>query len=128
MRLLLDTQLLLWAAGAPEKLSTEARSLIENPENQLMFSAVSLLELGAKRNLERSDLRADPRLLRRGLLDNGYEELAVTGAHALAVDELAPLHTDSFDRMLIAQATVEGTPLLTADPMVAQYHGPVRMV
>lgn len=128
MRLMLDTQLLLWAAGEPEKLSGEARALIENPENQIMFSAVSLLELGARQNLARGDLRADPRLLRRGLLDNGYEELPVTGAHALAVDGLPKLHADPFDRMLIAQATVEGTPLLTADPLVAQYHGPVRMV
>jgi PIN domain nuclease of toxin-antitoxin system len=128
MRLLLDTQLLLWAAGEPEKLPAEARALIENPENQLMFSAVSFLELGVKQNLGRRDLWADPRVLRRGLLDNGYEELPVTGAHALVVDGLANLHADPFDRMLIAQATVEGIPLLTVDPMVAQYHGPVRMV
>lgn len=128
MRFMLDTQLLLWAAGQPEKLPAEARTLIEEPEHQLIFSAVSLWEITLKQTLGRRDLRVDARMLRRALLDNGYLELPVTGAHAVAVQSLPLLHGDPFDRMLVAQATAEGTALLTSDPLVAQYHGPVRMM
>jgi PIN domain nuclease of toxin-antitoxin system len=128
MRLLLDTQLLLWAAGDPAKLSTEARQLIEDPDNQLIYSPVSLWEIALKQTLGRRDLRVDIRILRRGMLDNGYLELPITGAHAIAMESLPPLHADPFDRMLVAQARAEGAALLTADPLVAQYHEPVRMV
>jgi PIN domain nuclease of toxin-antitoxin system len=67
-------------------------------------------------------------VLRRGLTDNGYEELAITGAHAVAVAALPPLHRDPFDRMLVAQAQVEGVTLLTADPALGRYPGPMRVV
>jgi PIN domain nuclease of toxin-antitoxin system len=67
-------------------------------------------------------------LLRRGLLDNGYAELAITGEHALAVESLPPIHKDPFDRLLVAQATAEGMTLLTADASVALYPGPIRKV
>jgi PIN domain nuclease of toxin-antitoxin system len=81
-----------------------------------------------KRRLGRDDFRVEPRLLRRGLLDNSYSELPVTGEHAVAVDSLPPIHKDPFDRILVAQATVEGIALLTGDPVVARYRGPVRKV
>jgi PIN domain nuclease of toxin-antitoxin system len=128
MRLLLDTQLLLWAAGQPKKLSAEMRRLLDDPENQLIYSPVSLWEIALKQALGRRDLRVDIRMLRRGMLDNGYLELPITGAHAIAMDHLPPLHSDPFDRMLVAQAMTEGAALLTVDPLVAQYHGPVRMM
>jgi len=126
MKLLLDTHLLLWAAGQPERLPASARIMIEDPANSLVFSAASLWEIAIKHGLGRSDLRADPALLRRGLLDNGYMELAITGRHAVAVAGLPPLHKDPFDRMLIAQATADGLLLLTVDPAVAQYAGPIQ--
>ena len=128
MNLLLDTQLLLWAAGEPSRLSTLARMLIENPDNALFFSAASLWEIAIKRGLGRPDFQVDPRLLRRGLLDNGYSELAVSSEHAVAIESLPLIHKDPFDRILIAQAMVEGIILLTADSVVAQYPGPVRGV
>lgn len=128
MKLLLDTHLLLWAAGAPERLSAMARQLIEAPDNEPCFSAASLWEITIKRGLGRSDFQADPRLLRRGLLDNGYTELPILSGHAIAVDSLPPLHKDPFDRILVAQATTEGILLLTADALVAQYPGPVQRV
>ncbi len=128
MKLLLDTHLLLWAAGNPGRLSRAARALIENPDNELIFSAASLWEIAIKRSLGRDDFRADPRLLLRGLLDNGYLELPVTSEHALALDDLPAIHKDPFDRILVAQATVEGMVLLSTDPVVARYPGPVRMV
>lgn len=126
MKLLLDTHILLWAAGEPERLPAAARALIESPEHQLVFSAASLWEVTIKRGLGRPDFAADPRLLRRGLLDNGYTELPITSEHALAVDVLPQLHRDPFDRILVAQATVEGMVLVTADPVVQSYPGPIR--
>ena len=105
-----------------------ARRIIGDDRNQLMFSAASLWEIAIKPSLGREDFRADARLLRRGLLDNGYDELAVGGDHAVAITNLPPIHKDPFDRMLVAQSAVEGILLLTADPVVAQYPGPVRKV
>jgi len=125
---LLDTQLLLWAAGQPEHLPAGARTVINDVRNQPMFSAASLWEIAIKSDLGRGDFRADARLLRRGLLDNGYDELAITSEHAVAIASLPPIHKDPFDRMLVAQSSVEGVLLLTADPIVAQYPGPVREV
>ncbi len=128
MKLLLDTQLLLWAAGQPERLSATARKQINNPKNELLFSAASLWEIAIKNSLGREDFRVAPRLLRRGLLDNGYVELPVTSQHAVNIDGLAPLHKDPFDRLLLAQALTEGITLLTGDAQLAQYRGPVRKV
>lgn len=92
MKLLLDTHVLLWAAGQPERF------------------------------------RVEPRLLRRGLLDNGYTELPITSEHAVAIDSLPELHKDPFDRILLAQALTEGVTLVTADAQLARYPGPVRKV
>lgn len=128
MKLLLDTQLLLWAAGQPERLPVAARRMIEDARNQLMFSAASLWEVAIKSDLGRSDFRADARLLRRGLLDNGYDELGITSGHAVAIGTLPTIDKDPFDRLLVAQSAVEGILLLTADPVVAQYPGPLRKV
>jgi PIN domain nuclease of toxin-antitoxin system len=128
MKLLLDTHLLLWAAGRPDRLPAAALKLIDAPSNELLFSAASIWEVAIKRGLGRSDFQADPRLLRRGLLDNGYAELPVLSDHVVALDSLPPIHKDPFDRLLVAQATVEGITLLTADAVVAKYPGPVRLV
>jgi PIN domain nuclease of toxin-antitoxin system len=128
MKLLLDTQLLLWAAGQPARLSTAARRLLSNPRNELLFSAASLWEIAIKRSLGRDDFRVEPRVLRRALLDNGYVELAITGEHALALEALPALHKDPFDRLLVAQATAEGVTLVTSDAQLARYPGPVRKV
>jgi PIN domain nuclease of toxin-antitoxin system len=126
MKLLLDTHLLLWAAGQPERLSTQARGLIDDPDNELLFSAASLWEVAIKRGLGRHDFKVDARLLRRGLLDNGYRELPIVSDHVVATESLPPIHKDPFDRVLVAQATVEGITLLTIDSLVSQYPGPIR--
>ena len=128
MKLLLDTQILLWAAGQPERLSAAARKLLNNRRNELVFSAASLWEIAIKNTLGREDFRVEPRLLRRGLLDNGYTELPITSQHAVSIDVLPPLHKDPFDRLLLAQALNEGITFLTSDPQLAQYPGPVRKV
>ena len=128
MSLLLDTHVLLWAAGHPDRLPQEARNLIQDEATDLFFSAASLWEVAIKSSLGHANFNVDPRLLRRGLLENGYSELPVTGAHAVTVDLLPPIHKDPFDRILIAQAQLEGLTLLTADKRLGHYPGPIQVV
>ena len=128
MKLLLDTHVLLWAAGQPERLPPAARALLDDPRNEPMFSSASLWEIAIKSGLGRDDFQVNARLLRRGLLDNGYGELPISSEHAVAIDGLPPIHKDPFDRLLVAQSMVEGITLLTSDPLVAQYPAPGRKV
>ncbi len=128
MRLLLDTHVLLWASELSAELSRKAKAMIADPENHLVFSVVSLWEVAIKRRGKDITFRTDPHVLRRELVDRGYEELDITAAHTLMVDSLPLLHRDPFDRMLVAQAIVEGTTLLTADKILAKYPCPVRLV
>jgi PIN domain nuclease of toxin-antitoxin system len=128
VKLLIDTHLLLWLAIGSDRLSARARAIVEDTGNSLLFSAASIWEVAIKRGLDRDDFTVDPRLLRRGLVDNGYEELAIDSRHAVATLELPPLHKDPFDRILVAQATVEGMILATADDAVARYPGPILRV
>ncbi|CAN2535200.1 hypothetical+protein [Methylocapsa aurea] len=126
MKLLLDTHLLLWAAAEPAKLPRLCRSLLEDARNEPIFSVASLWEIALKNGLGREDFHVDSGVFRRGLLENGYSELAISGRHAVAVEALPHLHKDPFDRMLVAQAIVEGVELLTVDRIVARYPGPIR--
>lgn len=128
MKLLLDTHLLLWAADNIERVPTGARALMSDSQNELLFSVASLWEIAIKSGLNRPDFCVDARVLRRGLVDNGYRELPIFSEHAVAIGTLPSIHKDPFDRLLIAQATVEGILLLTDDTIVAQYPGPVRLV
>jgi PIN domain nuclease of toxin-antitoxin system len=127
MKLLLDTHLVLWAFLNTARLPAQARILLESPDNELVFSTVCLWEVGIKRSLKQ-EFDVDPRALRRVMLDEGCQELPVLGQHAVEVDILPPIHKDPFDRILIAQAMVEGIILLTADPVIAKYPGPIRKV
>ncbi len=128
MKLLLDTQVLLWAAANSKRLSASARKLLNDPGNDLCFSAASLWEITSKASLGRQDFRVEPRVLRRGLLDNGYTELPVTSQHAVSVDGLPDIHRDPFDRLLLAQALTEGITLVTGDALLATYPGPIRKI
>lgn len=128
MNLLLDTHLLLWAASEPKRLSAKARTLLLDPANHLVFSSASLWEISIKNGLDRVDFNVDPRRLWRMLLVSGYRELPVTSEHTVAVNELPNLHKDPFDRILVAQARVEGLTLLTVDKAVAKYGDGVRKV
>lgn len=128
MKLLPDTHILLWAAGQPEKLSGTARTLLSDEGNELLFSAASIWEISIKSGLGRDDFSADARLLQRGLLDNGWQELPVHARHAVSVQDLPPIHKDPFDRILVAQAMAEGVLLVTSDSIVAKYPGPIQLV
>ena len=126
MKLLLDTHMLLWAAAGT--LPCAAESLVGDANNTLYFSSASIWEIGIKKSLGRNDFRVDPEVLRRGLVDNQYNELCITSLHALAVNDLPMLHKDPFDRMLLAQAKSEGISLLTSDSIMREYPAPVLFV
>ena len=126
MQLLLDTHLLVWAMGEPERLDTALVRLLEDPMNTPVFSVASLWELVIKRGLDRPDFQLEPPVLRHALLEAGWRELPVEAHHVLAVAQLPGLHLDPFDRLLLAQAQADGLLLITADQHLAQYPGPVR--
>jgi PIN domain nuclease of toxin-antitoxin system len=125
---LLDTQLLLWAAAADEKLPDAVIKRLDDQHTQPLFSAASIWEIVIKTGLGREDFNVDAAVLRRGLIDNGYRELPITSAHTLAVGRLPDLHRNPFDRILAAQANEEGIELLTADRTLAQYPGSITLV
>ena len=128
MKLLLDSHLLIWSALVTRPLPEKTKRLLSDPENDLMFSSASVWEITIKAGLGKRDFQIDPRVLRRNLFDNGYEELPLTSEHSIALLNLPPIHKDPFDRILIAQAMVEGITLLTVDATVAEYPGPIRKI
>ena len=128
MKILLDTHLILWAAGSPDELPTEARRIIEDESNELFFSSASIWEIAIKASLQKVNFQIDVRVFRRNILDNGYIELPIKSSHAIFIQNLPIIHKDPFDRILIAQATEEGITLLTSDVTVANYPGPIRYI
>ena len=126
-RLLLDTHVLLWSQNWPERLPVALYAEMAKPEMELVFSVASVWETAIKHSRGRSDFRADPDALRNKLLETGYIELPLLGEHAVAVATLPHIHRDPFDRLLVAQAIVEGIELLTIDAELARYPRPVRV-
>jgi len=126
MHLLLDTHLLVWAMGSPERLPNGLAEMLEDPSHTPLFSVASLWELVIKQGLNRTDFNVQPSLLRRALLESGWQELPIAANHVLAVADLPPLHRDPFDRLLLAQAKADGLLLITADQQLATYPGPIR--
>jgi PIN domain nuclease of toxin-antitoxin system len=128
MKLLLDTQMLIWATFWPERLPEKARQMIAADENEICFSPISLWEVAIKSGQNRPDFKIDAKVLRRRLLERDYREITITGVHTTEVSDLPLLHKDPFDRLLLAQAKVEGLNLLTSDATVASYPVPVILV
>lgn len=126
-RLLLDTHVLLWSQNWPERLPAALYEMMARPEIELVFSTASVWEVAIKHSQARTDFQADPSALRQKLLETGYVELPVLGEHAVAVATLPWIYKDPFDRLLIAQAIVEGVELLTVDRQLARYPGPIRV-
>jgi PIN domain nuclease of toxin-antitoxin system len=127
IRLLLDTHLLLWTASQSARVPAALRAIMTDAETELVFSTASVWEVAIKHSQQRDDFSANPGVLRRGLLDNGYVELPVLGEHAIAVATLPWIHRDPFDRLLVAQAIVEGIDFATVDAQLARYPGPIRL-
>lgn len=123
---LLDTHVLLWAAEDAGRLATGTRALIDDPENDVLFSVVNLWEVTIKNALPRKNFAIDVDGLRRAAFAADYRELPVEGHHVLGLAGLPAMHSDPFDRILLAQATAEGLHLLTADARVLAYGDPAR--
>lgn len=128
MKLLLDTQLLLWTARDTVRLSRKARELIESDESALFFSTASLWEIAIKHALGRADFIVDVAVLRSKLLSNDFGEISVEASHAIAFAGLPAKHKDPFDRMLLTQAICEKLALVTSDDILRHYDGPVIRV
>lgn len=122
MKVLVDTQCFLWMAGEPEALSSTARDIIESGESDLFLSAASAWEISIKYPLGKLRLpRAPAAYLPEAMMKAGVVSLPITAQHALRVADLPPHHRDPFDRMLVAQAQVEGLALLTSDVRLRAY-------
>ncbi len=128
MRLLVDTHLLLWAAANSRRLPKEARRLLEDPANEVLYSAASLWEIAIKAALRKSDFRVDLALLRPALAAMDFVELPITGGHAERLASLPQIHKDPFDRMLVAQSLSEPLVLLTNDAALGAYGEGVKVV
>ena len=128
MRLLLDTHVLLWALGAPERLDEAARSAIADPANEVLFSAASIWEIAIKSALNRADFQLSPAEIAAAALETGFVELPVRSAAAARVASLPAYHRDPFDRLLIAQAMSEPAMLYTADAQLEPYSELVRRI
>lgn len=121
MRLLLDTHLLIWALIDPDRLSSGMRSILEDPAQDVLFSAASLWEISIKSALGRADFKVSPEDILAAALETGFEELPVRSAAAVKVAALPPHHRDPFDRLLVAQALTEPARLYTANAALEPY-------
>lgn len=128
MHLLLDTHLLLWALAEPGRLGPELMDVIENPDNEVLFSAASIWEIAIKAALKRPDFQINPIVVTDGALDAGFRELAVDAIAAAGVANLPDHHRDPFDRLLVAQALAHGLWFYTADRLLPPYTSLVRLV
>ena len=120
--ILVDTHVWLWLNGSVEKLSSDALDLLSSPETEVYLSAASAWEIGIKYAAGRLILPLHPEeYIPSRLVDNGISPLPIHQGHALQAASLPPHHRDPFDRMLVAQAQLEGFKLMTADRPLAQY-------
>ena len=118
---MLDTHVLLWALGAPQRLPAALITDLRDPANQVLFSTVNIWEIAIKAGQKRPTFANDAERIAQEACDAGFVDLPVTAQHAAAVQKLPPLHGDPFDRLLIAQALCEPAHLVTADGQMARY-------
>lgn len=128
MRILVDTHVLLWAQTSPSRLSTQARALLEDAENEVAFSVASIWEVAIKASRRKPGFLTHPRRVLQLARELGFEELPITSDVAARVMELPLHHADPFDRLLIAQALALPARLLTVDKQLAQYSELVMLV
>jgi PIN domain nuclease of toxin-antitoxin system len=120
--LLLDTQAMLWFFWDDRRLTASAKALIEDAHNRKLVSVASCWEIAIKAGLGKLDLGEPSRsFLPREIARNNFELLPISLEHATMVESLAAHHRDPFDRLLIAQAMVEGLPLVSVDSVFDQY-------
>jgi PIN domain nuclease of toxin-antitoxin system len=119
VRLLLDTHILLWALSDDRRLAKSTRELLVSPANEIFVSAASLWEIGIKASLGRIDIEVDN--LEAAIADARFEPLPINFSHAAVAGKLPVIHRDPFDRMLIAQAGIEGLRIVTHDRIFERY-------
>lgn len=125
LRLLLDTHVALWAILDDPQLSSKARQLILNTGNAIIVSAASVWEISIKHGLARGQMPISGAEALQYFREAGYELMAISPMHAALVGALPPIHSDPFDRLLLAQARAESASLLTHDRVIAKYGDPV---
>jgi PIN domain nuclease of toxin-antitoxin system len=123
MRLLLDTHVLVWALETPEKIRLPVREWIADTANEVWASSAALGELVLKAAKGKLSIPED---LPHNLHENDITELPVNWAHTMEVLSLPAIHKDPFDRILVAQARIEGMSLVTRDGNILQY--PVSLI
>lgn len=128
MNYLVDTHALIWLAVDSPRLSVLARDLLEDRDNIIFFSAISIFEIAVKERMSKRGFEVEASAIRRMMIDHDFVELAVTGAQAAHVATLPAIHRDPFDRLLVAQAMIEGLTLMTADAQIARYPGPILKI
>lgn len=128
MRIMLDTHIALWALTDSPRLPAEARNMILDPSNEVLFSAATVWEIAIKHRLTRRDMPVSGSEARELFVRSGYVELPITATHAAATESLPPHHVDPFDRILVAQAIAEPLRLLTHDRALLPYGHPVSLV
>jgi PIN domain nuclease of toxin-antitoxin system len=126
--MLLDTQVLLWALAAPERIPRQARERLESPEHEVLFSAASIWEIAIKVQIGRLDLPMPVEEVAAAAAQTGFQELPVRAVHAASTARLPMYHRDPFDRLLVAQALYEPARLLTADRQLATYSELVEVI
>ena len=128
MKYLLDTHIILWAGFDVKRLSRKAKSILENPENALYFSPVSLWEISIKHEKHPEQMAITSERVREIAVKMGFIELPVRSRHGVDIANLPDIHNDPFDRMLITQARSDGLCLLSHDDKVIAYGEPVLKV
>jgi PIN domain nuclease of toxin-antitoxin system len=118
---LLDTNLVLWTAVSPDRLSKRAEALVASRDVDVAFSLATMWEVAIKTSLEKPGFNVDSTALRNGLLDQGFRQMDIRPEHIAVVARLPWHHRDPFDRLLVAQTLVEGLTLLTSDRLLARY-------
>ncbi|MFJ5340504.1 type II toxin-antitoxin system VapC family toxin [Pectobacterium sp. CHL-2024] len=118
---LLDTHALIWLAGEPEKLSSDAIAILSDDNNRFYFSSISIQEIAIKTALNKPRFSIDAEAMTKGLLSAGYLELPMQATHAYNLADLPEMHQDPFDRMLVSQAKIEGLTLITNDGNIIKY-------
>jgi PIN domain nuclease of toxin-antitoxin system len=122
MKLLLDTHAMIWAFAEPNKLQPKARAAIEDTRNEVWVSSATTWEITIKHALGKMPLPTSPEVyLPARIAHYGFKELSISVAHTLALARLPTHHSDPFDRILIAQAQVEGLTLVSSNPQIAKY-------
>lgn len=126
MRILLDTHILLWALSDSDRLSERYRSLIIDPTNDVLASAINIAEIAIKSSIGKCTLDPsleanDYRLLQSSIVEAGFDMLDFTAIHAARLRTLPFHHRDPFDRMIVAQAMTEGLSVLTVDNKISMY-------